>query len=89
MGREFRIVPGRREAIVPVASIGPGLHAVRPSPLENVSDQVSLSRLYTAVQSSETAHRLHTLGIQVAQRTYWIPATEIGRSLILESQIAA
>lgn len=89
MGREFKIVPGRREAIAPTASIGPGPHSVQPSPLENVSDQVSLSRLYTAIQSSETAHRLQTLTIQVSQRSYWIPATEIGRSLIIESQIAA
>jgi len=72
----------QRPELQPVRSMRPFV----PSP--GVADQVSLSRLYHSLKSSEMTVRLHSLRLQVAQRTYFVPAIEITRGII-EEHLAA
>jgi len=54
-----------------------------------VSDGVSLSRLYHAIRSSEGAIRLQSLELQVAQRAYRVPPLEVSRCIVADLLRAA
>ena len=53
------------------------------------ADQVSLSRMYHTIKSREMAARLHSLELQVSQKSYFIPAEEVSGSIIDNCLIAA
>ncbi len=87
MGDDMKILSGGFQKPVEPSRIGRTGTAQHTSVTAAASDQVSLSRLYSAIKSSETALRLQTLSLQVNQRTYWIPAHQISGSLLTENMI--
>jgi hypothetical protein len=89
MGDEMKILPGGCHLSAVASSRTKHANAEKPIQSKASSDQVSLSRLYTAIHSNEAALRLQSLELQVSQHSYWIPAMDISRSLINENLIAA
>ncbi len=89
MGDEMKVLPGGCHVPAVASSRTKHVRAQIPLPDKGSSDQISLSRLYTAIQSNEAAVRLQSLELQVSQRSYWIPPLDISRSLISENLIAA
>ena len=87
MGSELKIIRGSLSAgrctesaktgAIPAAAVQPSITGIQ-------SDQVSLSKLYHAIQSSAATILLQSLELQIGQRTYLIPAMEISRSLVRE-----
>ena len=92
MANELKIIRGGRSAErcseAPKTGEAPTAVAVPEIP-EQLSDKVSLSKLYHVIQSSASAIRLQSLGLQVDQQTYLIPSAEISRSLMREHLQAA
>ncbi len=89
MGNELKIVPGGGNLAEIAHSRSNTTGTNRMSGPKTGSDQISLSRLYTAVQSNEAAMRLQNLELQVSKLTYRIPAEDISNSIISENLIAA
>jgi hypothetical protein len=89
MGDEMKILPGGCHLSAVASSRTTRAKAERPPRNKAASDQVSLSRLYTAIRSNEAALRLQSLELQVSRHSYWLPALDISRTLINENLIAA
>jgi len=92
MSNEIRIFSGAQIGAAGRTTASTGMWLTRAPAASSSSpdaDQVSLSRLYHALKSSEMAVRLHSLRLQVEQRSYLIPAAEISRGIIEEHLQAA
>lgn len=57
-------------------------HSTSYGDTNKTPDRVSLSRAYHVIKSQELQARLDSLGLQVSERNYLLPATIVSRSMV-------
>ena len=84
MGNEIRFLVGG--AVGPASSVDraktKSKHSTSRGDTNKSPDRVSLSRAYHVIKSQELQARLDSLGLQVTERSYLLPATVVSRGMV-------